>query len=162
MKRRIVSFALLLVVAVSLLCSCGKKAGYKNNVEVGKLAESAEKAAKLEGLSEIDDNYINNRMQLELTDVSEYVVKVNVYGTNIDEYGIFKAENEKQAKALSAELEDYLKRRDDEWMHEYMPEEYPKLEKAECKSYGNYVVYAILSDDAKSALFADVKSQLKQ
>jgi len=38
-------------------------------------------------------------------------------------------------------------------MKEYMPEEFPKLESAEVKTAGNYVIYAILSDNDKKAAF---------
>ena len=46
-------------------------------------------------------------------------------------------------------------------MDEYMPEEKPKLENAEVKTVGNYVMYAILSDDGKKSAFGAFEKSLK-
>ena len=39
------------------------------------------------------------------------------------------------------------------WLNEYLPEEKPKLEHAEVWSEGNYVMYAILDDDNREAVY---------
>ena len=46
-------------------------------------------------------------------------------------------------------------------MVEYMPEEFPKLQNAETKTIGNYVMYAILSDSDKQAVFSAFEKTLK-
>jgi hypothetical protein len=38
-------------------------------------------------------------------------------------------------------------------MDEYMPEEKPKLEAAEVKTVGLYVIYAIVSEESRKAVF---------
>jgi hypothetical protein len=43
-----------------------------------------------------------------------------------------------------------------------MPEEYPKLENASVKALGNYVIYAILSDSAKTDALDAFESALKK
>ena len=48
----------------------------------------------------------------------------------------------------------------DVWMEEYMPEEKPKLENATVKTMGRYVVYCILSDEAKDTVFTAVDNML--
>ena len=48
----------------------------------------------------------------------------------------------------------------DTWMEEYMPEEKPKLQSATVKVMGRYVVYCILSEDAKTDVFGAVDNLL--
>ncbi len=52
--------------------------------------------------------------------------------------------------------------RNDTWMTEYMPEEHPKMEKASFVTFGNYVMYAILDDDAKQTAFDAMESCLME
>ena len=56
----------------------------------------------------------------------------------------------------------YIARRIEAWMPEYMPEEFPKMEAASVKIFGNYVVYAILSEDVKADVFDAVKAELTE
>ena len=100
-------------------------------------------------------------MGFDLSSVSEYVVKINSRGVNIDEYGIFKAEDDSQLQQLQTAVSNYLQFRVDTWMVEYMPEEFPKLQNAETKTIGNYVMYAILSDSDKQAVFSAFEKTLK-
>jgi len=88
-------------------------------------------------------------------------VKINAKGVNIDEYGVFKAADEKEAASVKAAAEGYLRFRLDTWMREYMPEELPKLENAQVKVCGSYVLYAILDEDAAQAVFDAFEAALK-
>ena len=163
--KRTVCIILLAATLLSFAAfsGCSKdKGGFKDDVKVEDLASKLEKTFEAEGLTAVDEGYIKGMMKLEPDDLGEYIVKLNVYGTNIDEYGILKGADEKETKELKKAMEDYLKMRDESWMPEYMPEEYPKLKNADCKSFGNYVIYAILGDEAKDALFAEAEAQLKK
>ena len=100
-------------------------------------------------------------MKMDVSDYAGYTVKINAYGANIDEYGIFQAADDKQAKDVEAAVEAYLQLRLDSWMDEYMPEEKPKLSSAEVKSEGKYVMYAILGDADKTAAFEAFAGALK-
>ena len=101
----------------------------------------------------VDTNYIKGSMKIDVDEFESYIVCINAYGANIDEYGIFKTSDAKRAKELGKTLDEYFKFRDDIWMPEYMPDEYPKLQNAEYMIRGNHVMYAILSEDVKSAAF---------
>jgi len=57
-------------------------------------------------------------------------------------------------------VEDYLVSRNEEWTGQYLVEEYPKLENAEYRVMGRYVVYAILSEADKETLFNAVECYL--
>ena len=80
-------------------------------------------------------------------------------GTNIDEFGIFKA-GTMDAAALKEMIDGYLKILQDSWMN-YQPEEEPKLKGAEVKTVGDYVMYVFLSDADKATAFKAFEGALK-
>ena len=144
-----------IMLLISMLAACGgKSAEVRNDVAVTDV--SAAVAASLsedDALVSVPETYFSGSMKMDVSDYDGYDVKINSKGVNIDEYGVFKAKDSTQVAALEQAVKDYLQFRKDIWMEEYMPEEYPKLENAEVKTAGNYVMYAILSDSSKKAAF---------
>ena len=159
MKRIIC--VLLILAAVLSLAACGKKAAWRTDVPVSTLAEAVEKHLDGGSLAAMQESYLKGIMKMDPALFSEWLVKINAYGANIDEYGIFKAPNEAGVAAVKQAAEDYLKLRRDTWMEEYMPEEKPKLTQAEVKVCGLYVIYAIVSDDVRGPILADFENALK-
>ena len=159
MKKTARALALLLALAAfaCLLCACGGGKGVRNDVPVEDVAAAVDKAIGGEKYSTVDEAYINGRLHVDLTKCDGYVVRLNV----VDEYGVFRAKDADAAKELEKQAKDYLASRLETWMDEYMPEEKPKVENAECRVFGNYVVYAILSDANRSAAFKAVEAALK-
>lgn len=159
MKR---SICILLCLA-ALLClgACGKKAAWRTDVPLDKLAETVEKHLDGGSLAAMQESYLKGAMKLDPAIFADWLVKINAYGANIDEYGIFKAPDEAGVAAVKQAAEDYLKLRRDTWMEEYMPEEKPKLTQAEVKVCGLYVIYAIVSDDARGKILTDFENALK-
>jgi DNA-directed RNA polymerase subunit alpha len=78
-----------------------------------------------------------------------------------DEIGIIKAIGDDTA-AVEAAVKDYLAQRNEEWTGMYLVEEYPKLRDAEYRVFGRYVVYGILSESEKTALFDAVAGALAE
>ncbi len=159
MKR---SICILLCLA-ALLClgACGKKAAWRTDVPLSTLAEAVEKHLDGGSLAAMQESYLKGAMKLDPAIFADWLVKINAYGANIDEYGIFKAPDEAGVAAVKQAAEDYLKLRRDTWMEEYMPEEKPKLTQAEVKVCGLYVIYAIVSDDARGKILTDFENALK-
>ena len=159
MKR---SICILLCLA-ALLClgACGKKAAWRTDVPLSTLAEVVEKHLDGGSLAAMQESYLKGAMKLDPAMFADWLVKINAYGANIDEYGIFKAPDEAGVAKVKQAVEDYLKLRRDTWMEEYMPEEKPKLTQAEVKVCGLYVIYAIVSDDARGKIFTDFENALK-
>jgi hypothetical protein len=110
----------------------------------------------------MQESYLKGAMKLDPSIFSEWLVKINAYGANIDEYGIFKAPDEAGVAAVREAAEGYLKLRRDTWMEEYMPEEKPKLTQAEVKVCGLYVFYTIVSDDVRAQIASDLENALKK
>ena len=158
------SLAILLAVCALLsLCACGgDKAEYKDDVAVSDLADKIIATNDSWSFTEMNDSYLEGAMKLNPSDFAEYSVNINAMGTTADEFGIFKAKDADSVTAVKEAAEGYLSFRLDTWMNEYMPEEKPKLEKAEVKVCGLYVMYAILDDSARSAAFEAFEGALKK
>ena len=156
----------LIIAAVLTLCACGSGSSstveYKTDVAVSDIAQQVTAVNDDWTFVAMDANYIAGAMKIDVSGYADYVVNINGFGTNVDEYGIFKAKDEASVAAVKADAENYLKFRLDTWMEEYMPEEKPKLEKAEVKVCGLYVMYAILDDTARADAFTAFESALKK
>lgn len=162
MKIKALSALLCAVILLGLLAACGGGGGaYRDDVSIDTLAAAVDaKLSAPEAMIEAPGNYIIGTMQMDVSSYAGYSIKLNSMGINIDEYGIFKGTDEKQAQEIKKAVEDYLQLRRDSWMPEYMPQEYPKLENAEIRTAGNYVMYAILSDSEKTAVFAAFEQEI--
>lgn len=137
-----------------LFAACGGesavlKVGFDEMVSAVSAASDNENA-----MMEAGANYIKGSMKIDVEEYEACVVMVNAFGANIDEFGIFKTANAAKAKELAEVLTAYFKFRDDIWMPEYMPHEYPKLQNAEYMIKGEYVIYAVMSEDNKAAAFS--------
>jgi hypothetical protein len=158
--KKIISIALLTLLTLLLLASCANT-GYKNDAAVGDLAAAVDKDLGADNFTVMNEAYLKGAMKLDTSLFSDYVVKLSAQGVNIDEYGIFKAADEASVASVKEALEGYIKLRKDSWMDEYMPEEKPKLEAAELKVCGLYVMYAILDDASKKTAFDNFENALK-
>lgn len=163
MKKSLISILLSACIMVpAVICACGTETvSYSNDVAVADLVTAADTAlGDSEPLTAVPDDYIKGMMQIDTAAFEEYVVKIRASGTNIDEYGIFKAPSAESVDSVKEIVSGYLDMRLDVWMEEYMPEEKPKLENATVKTMGRYVVYCILSDEAKDTVFTAVDNML--
>lgn len=164
-KTKCVLLAGLLAV-LTLLGACGgtddESGGVRDDVPVSDLASIAEaEISGSEGLIEPGDAYIAGAMKLEPSELGEYVIKISAYSTSINEYGIFKAETDEELEALVSDLNDYLTMRNDAWMSEYLPEEYPKLQNAQVRQKGLYCFYVILDSEEANAVFNAISAELE-
>ncbi|MBR1659073.1 MAG: DUF4358 domain-containing protein [Oscillospiraceae bacterium] len=149
-RKRILAALLGAALLLGALAGCG--GGGSRDVPVSELTAAISGAiGKTDSLTESDGMFLG-LTQKSADEIGEHAVLINVYGANVDEYGVFKA-GSMSAKDLKALADDYLKKRLAAWMDEYMPEEKPKLTNAEVQTDGDYVMYCILSDADKDAAF---------
>ena len=158
--RRALPALLGALLLLSLLTACGGSAA--KNVPVADVAQAVVSAlGKGDSLAASDGMFLG-LTRLKAEDLGEYQILLNVYGTNVDEFGVFKAgTGSMDAAALKAAAEDYLQKRLAAWMDEYMPEEKPKLSGAEVRTQGDYVIYCILSDADRRAAFDAFEQALR-
>ena len=153
--QKIISL-LLIAAALCALAACG---GKTKNVPVSELADKVSAALGKSDLESVPDNYVKGYLRHTPEEIGEFVILKNVMGTNIDEFGIFKA-GTMDAAALKEMIDGYIKILQDSWMN-YQPEEEPKLKGAEVKTVGDYVMYAILADADKTTAFKAFQDALK-
>lgn len=139
---------LCLALALGLLAACGSEA---KQPEMSEVVAAVEGVVPTEGMTQLDANYLKNVFKLDESQYADCLVMTTNVGTTIDEFGIFKGADSAQAAELKTAVEEYLQFRLDSWMPEYLPEEFPKLQGAKLWAEGDYVMYAILSDDAMTA-----------
>lgn len=158
MKKISKPIALLLaaLMLTALLSACGSSA---KNVPVSDVIAAVGEAIGKTELADPGESYVKGYMKKSAAEIGEYGIRKNVIGTNIDEFGVFKAGTMK-ADELKAMAEAYLKVLQDSWMN-YQPEEEPKLRGAEVRVIGDYVMYAILSDADRTAAFGAFEKALK-
>ena len=152
MKKKICIITTLLFCVFLLAACAGESAEPK--VSFDEMVSAVSAAADGDRtMIAVDTNYIKGSMKIDVEEYEAYIVCINAYGANIDEYGVFETSDAKRAKELGKILDEYFKFRDDIWMPEYMPDEYPKLQNARYMIKGNHIMYAIMSEEAKAAAF---------
>ena len=67
-----------------------------------------------------------------------------------------------ELKKLTEEYLETMKNDQHAFIASYAPEELPKLERAEVRVFGNYVAYAILSDEDRTLFFDTVEKKLSE
>ena len=155
--KKIFSLLLAAMALAALLAGCG---GSKvKDVPVNELADKVAAALGKSDMADPGANYVKGYMKHNPEEIGDYVILKNVMGTSIDEFGIFKA-GTMTVDQLKTMIEDYLKVLQDSWMN-YQPEEKPKLDGAEIRTVGDYVMYAILSDADRATAFKAFEGALK-
>ena len=155
--QKTLSLLLAVCALAALLAGCG--GGKTKDVPVSELADKVSAALGKSDMADPGANYVRGYMNRMPDEIGEYLILKNVMGTNIDEFGIFKA-GTMDAAALKTMIEGYIKILQDSWMN-YQPEEEPKLKGAEVKTVGDYVMYVILSDADKATAFKAFEAALK-
>lgn len=160
MKNVVKPISLLLcLVALLSLCACG---GEKINTDVvpADISENIVKAlGAVDAMTALDESYITGRMDIDLSNCAEYDVRLSTASINVNEFGVFKAKDVDHVEALDADVQAYLAMRLETWMDEYLPEEKPKVENAQVRTFGPYVIYTILSE-SDSQIAIDTMSEM--
>lgn len=155
--KKAFSILLAAVLLAGLLCGCG--GSVRNDVPVSELSDKVCAALGKTDMTDPGPNYVKGYMKKDAAEIGEYIILKNVMGTSIDEFGIFKAGN-LSTDELKGMVGDYLQLLLDSWMN-YQPEEKPKLDGAETKVVGDYVMYCILSDADRDTAFKAFSDALK-
>ena len=163
--KKLLIFALTVIILTLSLISCSKKDDYRDDVPCAQITDAIKKDLSAKGGYAF---FEEDQIKFIFDDISladEYSVLYSLLSQNIDEFGVFHADNEKDARELFDECREYIEEKyEDEnaFISSYAPEELPKLKDGEVKVFGNYVVFAILSENDRAALFAKVEEMLKQ
>lgn len=161
MKRN--KIALLLIAAALLsVCftACGKNDATSETPKEPATLQSI--CAAIEGkmdnataLTNREDSFVENFMQLDASALSEYRIKAQTEGGSIDEYGVLRVKSGESTEAIEETVRNYLDfYLNTLWDDRYKPEEKPKIENASYKVFGNeYVVYLIMDKSVQSDVY---------
>ncbi|MBE6565244.1 MAG: DUF4358 domain-containing protein [Ruminococcaceae bacterium] len=156
-KLTLILTAVLLLLA---LTACGTT--YREDVAVSDVIASMKASTDQENvLAVASEDFVTSYMGIDTALCAEYTVMVPDSSTNMDEYAVFKAADEEKVAELKAQVDAYLQMRNDAWMPEYLPDQYPKIKNAESQQAGLYVAYTILGDDYRSGAVAAFYEALK-
>ena len=153
---------LLTLTLLLTFFGCDKKGNYIDDASTETLGNSAVAAlAKEQSYTVAQDGYLDDFFGTPAY-VSEYRIVMSENGNDINEIGIYHVSEgnaEAMKNVLSKYLVDSLQAYED-WYNSYIPQELPKLVDAEVKVFGNYVVYAILSEADRTAAFDAIENEL--
>lgn len=79
------------------------------------------------------------------------------------EIGVIRAKTEKDAKEIAVQITEYIKSSKEErraFLENYLPNELSKLNSAQVRRFGCYVIYTILESDQASVLFNAAQKRL--
>ena len=85
--------------------------------------------------------------------------------TDVSELGILHASNDENAKKLLEDAQLYIKDNQEqkrEFLRNYSPSELEKLNSAEARRFGNYVIFTVADQDEKSKIFQKAEELLKK
>ena len=159
MKRILLAF--IAVAMLFSLASC--KASYRDDLPVNALSGTVIASLGDTDYSTADDGFLDDFFQTP-DYVREKIICFATEGNNLNEFGIYRV-TDGNAAQMKTVLENYLSEsytKNQAWYDSYIPEETPKLRDAEVKVFGNYVVYAIFSQEARTTVFTTIEEMLSK
>ncbi|MBQ8399637.1 MAG: DUF4358 domain-containing protein [Clostridia bacterium] len=164
--KKIISLFLLATFALCLVsCSGAGQPSYRNDTTCAILFENAEKKLTLdEGFEFMEKGELAVMSEPSIGGVLDKLDDSAFRftgGSSFDEYGILHVAVPEDVESVKSAVEEYLKaKREDALYRSYFPGEEYKLDDAQVQVYGNYVVYGMLSEENRTALFNEVKQLL--
>ena len=145
-----------------ILCSCSSGA-YSDRVSCEEIAECIISQLGDEEYLELDG--ADAEYYFSIIECSEYSIRYSSSTNNIDEFGIFHADDSESALELLEECQDYLKEKQTEqraFIQSYAPTEIKKLDGADAFRFGNYVVFTVLDKDTSAKIRSEVERLLAE
>ncbi|NLW73820.1 MAG: DUF4358 domain-containing protein [Clostridiales bacterium] len=164
MNRKAARIISVILFAVLFLASCGEKANYRNDLTVKEVMDKIEATVPLaDGYYSVDSDYFDYYFEGADALVDSYEIRIANASTNINQFGVFKVKAG-QAEAMKTLCQAYISLKMERWVlqADYIAAEHPKMENAEVRVFGNYVVYTMLTKEDKAAVFKAVEELLKQ
>lgn len=160
MKKTISVILAVLLLCALFLTACGEVS--QKDISSADLSKDVLKAiGRTDTMVDTTGVVVEGYMHLSIDQFGSCSVYHNSYGTGVDEFGVFKAGTLKAAEVESV-VEAYLEMlRETSMAALYTPEEVPKLDGAEVRTIGDYVMYCVLSDADRDTAFDAFASTLK-
>ena len=156
---------LCLLLLCTALASCVHQRVYANDLPCSELMDAAEDQIPVDfGY----DTFSGDHLRYYFADTKlpdDSCLRYSTRSEDINEFGIFHVHDDTAREELKKLTEEYLETMKNDqhaFIASYAPEELPKLERAEVRVFGNYVAYAILSDEDRALFFDTVEKKLSE
>ncbi len=163
MKIKNLCFALFFILCTALIFSSCAQKGYSEVYSCSELTKALESEILSEetygAYSHEDVKYMFDDDTL----FDSYSIIYSSSSEDIGEVGILHAPTSESAEELLDEANEYLSSLNEEkraFLKSYLPYELEKLDYAEAKRYGNYVVFVVQDQDTRNAVFAKLEALL--
>lgn len=157
-------FVLGLCVALLLIhCACSAKPQYRDDLSCEELMAELCRMVPTEG-GYADLGAAHWSFYFNSDPPADHCIHGSVLSEDINEIGILHAKNGTDPSELTALAENYLIALQEEkssFIGSYAPKELPKLTEAQVRTFGNYVVFAILSKEDRELVFDRLEALLR-
>lgn len=161
---RLLSALLLSLALLTALASCGGGAEYRDDISVTAVGDAVKAAVPIsDGYYAADSDYLGFYFKGAEEIIDSHTVEFSAASTNINQFGIFHVKDGKVAD-MKALCESYIATMKERWVAQanYIASEHPKMENAEVRVFGNYVVYVMLTPSDKATVFNAIDGLLKK
>ena len=162
MRGLIKTVAVALACGV-LLCACSHKE-YASDIGCRELCYLVINDMKGDKeYAEYGDEFLRYELGENAQGAKDICIVYSVGVEDIDELGIFFAEDEDEVKDIAKDCKAYIEDMQEHkraFISSYASNELPKLDKAEVRIYGNYVVYSILNRNEAENIYNKIEERL--
>lgn len=163
--RKILSALILILLTVLIFASCSEK-------EFNSLLTCKEVSSRLESEISVPEGkfepYTTEELRFlfsspELFDDISVIYSTD--STDICEIGVLYASSEENAKMLLEDAKNYIKtlqEQKSEFLRNYSPGELNKLNSAEARRYGNYIIFAVAEQNDRNKIFEKAEMILSE
>lgn len=163
MIQRTLALILTLTALVLCLAACRQQKSYLNDRRCEELMDDAvDQIPVTFGYDTFESDHLRYCFD-DWEEADDACLRYSIASENINEIGIFHSPTEEKAREIYEDCKEYLNDLREEkstFIASYAAEELPKLERAEVRRFGNYTVYAILSDDDRTLVFDTIEQAL--
>ena len=152
---------MILLICLSL-CACSRS-DYSDDFSCTELSEHIRDTL---GDGQEYTEFDSTHREFYFEDSDDYDDCSLIYSTDtndINEIGVFHAQSADAADDIAENCREYIddmKENSRAFISSYAPAELPKLDNAEVRRFGNYVVYTILPPDRSTPIFHTLKELL--
>ena len=164
MKRKLIFF-ITATMTFLLLVSCSKSQSYREDVKCTALTRTVrDKVQESADFSEYGEEEVSFLFS-DLSFCDDHSLMYSAPTGDISEIGIFHCPDEETAKDFLETVTEYIedqKINQRTFISSYAPRELEKLDHAEVRRYGTYVIYVMLDDENRTLTFDAIENVLKK
>lgn len=166
MKIRIFLLSTLLLLLIALIFSSCSKKDFSSLLTCKEVSNSLE--SEISVPEDKFEPYTSEELRFlfsspELFD--DIYVIYSTDSTDICEIGVLYASSEENAKMLLEDAKNYIKtlqEQKNEFLRNYSPSELTKLNSAEARRYGNYIIFTVADMEDKNNIFTKAENILSK